>query len=93
MNKLSVNVKLDKDALASVDAMVGKFETADWSAIAAQAYDAYGGVTDHKNFRGDPMPEWDALPAKIQEAWIAAARNVACSAVKIAVLTSLKVGG
>jgi hypothetical protein len=37
------------------------------------AYKAYGGVTDFKNFQGDPMPEWDALPAKIREAWQAAA--------------------
>ena len=40
--------------------------------IARAAYDAYGNVTDHKNYRGDPMPEWDNLPEKIQQAWRAA---------------------
>jgi len=39
---------------------------------ARDAYHRYGSVTDFKNFRGDTMPEWDALPQKIQEAWIAA---------------------
>ena len=40
---------------------------------AREAYNRYGSVTDFKNFRGDPMPAWDALPPKIQEAWVAAA--------------------
>ena len=40
---------------------------------AREAYHRYGSVTDFKNFRGDPMPAWDALPPKIQEAWVAAA--------------------
>lgn len=44
--------------------------------IAKNAYAAYGGVTDNKNFRGDPMPEWDSLPEKIQQAWIAAVESV-----------------
>lgn len=35
----------------------------------------------------------DATAGEIKEAWIAAARNVAVAAVKIAVLGSLKVGG
>lgn len=38
--------------------------------LAKSAYFNYGTVTDHKNFRGDPMPAWDALPATIQRAWI-----------------------
>jgi hypothetical protein len=37
------------------------------------SYTAYGKVTDFKNFQGDPMPAWDDLPAKIREAWQAAA--------------------
>lgn len=36
------------------------------------AYDRYGSVTDYKNFQGNPMPKFDELPVKIQEAWFAA---------------------
>ncbi|KKK74084.1 hypothetical protein LCGC14_2887320, partial [marine sediment metagenome] len=39
---------------------------------ASMAYAAYGEYTDNKNFRGDPMPVWEDLPEKIQEAWQAA---------------------
>lgn len=39
---------------------------------AKAAYTRYGVVTDHKNFRGDPMPEFEQLPDKIKEAWVAA---------------------
>jgi len=46
----------------------------DQKALARQAYYAYGSVTDFKNFQGNPMPEWEALPEKIQQAWMAAAR-------------------
>jgi hypothetical protein len=44
--------------------------------LAKIAYHAYGEVTDHKNFRGEPMPEWDGLGDTIQRAWIAAASAV-----------------
>lgn len=44
--------------------------------LAASAYDAYGSVTDHKNYQGLPMPKWEELPPKIQEAWIAAVTHV-----------------
>ena len=44
--------------------------------LARVAYQAYGQVTDFKNFRGDPMPDWDDLPEHIQQAWIAAADAV-----------------
>lgn len=40
------------------------------------AYEAYGQVTEFKNFRGDPMPEWPDLPDKIREAWEAAAEAI-----------------
>lgn len=40
---------------------------------AQRAYEAYGAVTEHKNFQGDPMPAWDSLGDTIQAAWIAAA--------------------
>ncbi|HEV7717145.1 MAG TPA: hypothetical protein VGO53_16220 [Steroidobacteraceae bacterium] len=44
--------------------------------IAKNAYAAYGAVTDHKNYQGLPMPEWENLTPKIREAWVAAAVNV-----------------
>lgn len=48
-----------------------------WSEIAASAYRAYAASTGNKNFRGDPMPEFDALPAAIKVAWEAAVRQAA----------------
>ena len=44
----------------------------DWKNLAERSYTAYGQVTSFKNFKGDPMPEFDELPETIQEAWIAA---------------------
>lgn len=44
--------------------------------LAVSAYNAYGAVTDHKNFRGEPMPAFEALPEKIQDAWRAAVSQV-----------------
>lgn len=44
--------------------------------LAMLAYQAYGNVTDFKNFRGDPMPKFGDLPEKIQQAWIAAVSKV-----------------
>lgn len=40
------------------------------------AYEAYGKVTDFKNFQGNPMPAFKDLPEKIQEAWKAAAQAI-----------------
>jgi hypothetical protein len=45
--------------------------------LARTAYDAYGETTDRKNFRGEPMPSWEDLGDRIQNAWRAAARAVA----------------
>ena len=42
----------------------------------AIAYEAYGDVTDHKNYMGNPMPAWDDLPDQIKAAWRAAAQAV-----------------
>lgn len=36
------------------------------------AYHAYGKVVGHKNFQGNPMPLWNELPEKIQQAWYGA---------------------
>lgn len=51
------------------------------------AYAAYGGTTDHKNYRGEPMPPWEELPSIIQRAWMAAANAVAMAAL-VATTTS-----
>jgi hypothetical protein len=37
--------------------------------IARQTYAAYGKTTEFKNFQGNPMPTFDALPERIQQAW------------------------
>lgn len=42
--------------------------------IARAGYAAYGETTGHKNYRGDPMPDWIDLGVTIQRAWLAAAR-------------------
>lgn len=47
-----------------------------WHSIAASAYKAYSASTGNKNYRGEPMPLWSDLPAAIQVAWEAAARQV-----------------
>lgn len=46
-----------------------------WSEIAASAYRAYAASTGNKNFRGEPMPTFDALPQPIRTAWEAAVRQ------------------
>ncbi|MFI7608913.1 hypothetical protein ACIBTV_27885 [Micromonospora sp. NPDC049366] len=46
------------------------------AADARAAYAAYGETTGGKNFRGEPMPEWDGLGETIQRAWMAAAAAV-----------------
>lgn len=43
---------------------------------ARDLYYVYASVTGGKNFQGNPMPEWDVLPIKIREAWIAAAAHI-----------------
>lgn len=46
------------------------------SDIAASAYRAYGFNRDWKDWRGQPMPQWNELPAHIRTAWEAAVRQV-----------------
>ena len=46
-----------------------------WVDIARSAYRAYAASTGNNNFRGDPMPKFDDLPASIQIAWEAAIRQ------------------
>lgn len=44
--------------------------------LAKIAYRAYGETTNFKNFRDEPMPDWDELPSTIKEAWAKASRAV-----------------
>lgn len=44
--------------------------------LAKKAYDAYGDTTNHLNYQGNPMPEWDHLSPIIQMAWNNAALRV-----------------
>lgn len=37
--------------------------------LARSAYLAYGDGAKWRNFRGDPMPQWDDLPAPQQACW------------------------
>lgn len=46
-----------------------------WSEIAASAYRAYAASTGNKNFRGEPMPDFENLPEPIRIAWQAAVRQ------------------
>ncbi len=41
--------------------------------VARAMYAAYGETTGHKNYQGNPMPEWGDLGENIQRAWLAAA--------------------
>ena len=41
------------------------------------AYEAYGDFVEWKNYLGVPLPQWEALEEKTQEAWNAAIRAVA----------------
>lgn len=49
----------------------------DPDAKARKAYAAYGDSTGGKNFQGNPMPTFDALPDAIKAAWRAACAAVA----------------
>lgn len=44
--------------------------------LAQGAYAAYGASTGNKNFRGEEMPTWEALPDKIRAAWCAATESI-----------------
>lgn len=44
--------------------------------FAKGAYQAYGAVTDWKNFQGNPMPAYEDLPDQIKQAWEAASQYV-----------------
>lgn len=40
------------------------------------AYEAYAASAGWQNYKGEPMPVWDALPPHIQAHWSAAATAV-----------------
>lgn len=46
------------------------------SQLAIRAYDAYRRVTNGKDYRGDPLPDFEDLGLPIQNAWIAVATEV-----------------
>lgn len=48
-----------------------------WREVAKLAYQAYAANTGGKNYQGNPMPEFDALPEAIKTAWEAAIRHSA----------------
>ena len=48
----------------------------DMTEAAKTAYEAYGLSTGNKNFRGEEMPKWEALPDAIRRAWVAAVTAV-----------------
>jgi hypothetical protein len=45
--------------------------------LAKVAYAAYGESTDHRTHDDRPMPDWEQLGDRVQQAWIAAAAAVA----------------
>lgn len=40
------------------------------------AYEGYANAVNWTNYAGQPMPKWDSLPEKIQDAWREAAHAV-----------------
>jgi hypothetical protein len=50
--------------------------TIDWNALAHAAYETYGEVLNHRSQQPLPMPEWDELPPRLQEAWREVAKEV-----------------
>lgn len=61
--------------------------------ITRQAYQAYGEVTDFKNFQGNPMPAFDDLPPIIQRAWQAATGRALETGLYLALLFAVAPAG
>lgn len=70
--------KKEKAAAKAAASQAGgeQTEQVDEFVFAKQAYLAYGEVTDFKNFQGEPMPKFEELPERIQNAWKAAAASL-----------------
>jgi len=58
--------RLRDGVVTEKDVLTKKFPS---QRLAELAYDAYGRTTDFKNYQGLPMPSFNDLPDKIQEAW------------------------
>lgn len=50
--------------------------TTNWESIARSAYNAYGEFTGFKTYSGAPMFKWEEIGENIQQAWIAATKEV-----------------
>jgi hypothetical protein len=50
--------------------------TTELNDLGREAYNAYGLVTQFKNYRGEPMPAWENLPVETMSAWVAAADHI-----------------
>jgi len=50
--------------------------TTDWNALGNAAYDVYGEILNHKTREPLPLPEWEELPPRYQEAWREVAKEV-----------------
>jgi hypothetical protein len=55
---------------------VKRFPTITTEQLAQSAYEAYGYNRAWKDYRGNPMPQWDTLPRHIQVGWMAAVTQV-----------------
>jgi hypothetical protein len=53
------------------------------------AYLAYGDYVDWENIRGERMPNWEDLPAKIQNAWRVAIQHAWPIAARAAIAPDL----
>jgi hypothetical protein len=51
-------------------------ELIDWNVLACAAYEAYSDMLNHQAHLSLPMPDWDDLPPKYQEAWREVAKEV-----------------
>jgi hypothetical protein len=68
--KLTVTVETDRGRLRTRRAALGYIiQGCSPDETAKVAYAAYGASTGWVNFMGKPMPKWEDLPEKIQQAW------------------------
>lgn len=51
-------------------------EPESWLDVAHEGYNSYGDAAGWKNYLGFEMPNWDKLPSKTREYWVAAAKNI-----------------
>jgi hypothetical protein len=63
--------KTELDEITSEAAQAARIEQ-----LARIAYEAYAESSSNKNFRGDPMPQWERLPPQIRKHWRASADRI-----------------